>query len=257
MNVHAMAGTERIVARGVTKRFGSLAAIENVSLSITEGRFVTVVGPSGCGKSTMLRMLGGLVPATEGCIVIDGEAVTGPKPDKIGFVFQEPLLLPWKTAAENVEFPLSLRGVPAVERRERAEALLNLVGLSHSSNLFPSQLSGGMKQRVAIARGMVNNPRILLMDEPFAALDELTRTQMWEELLRIWERSRSTILFITHGLAEAIYLADYVLVMGTRPGRILEKIAVDLPRPRTMDMLGAPELGRIRNHIWHLIAGPK
>jgi NitT/TauT family transport system ATP-binding protein len=252
---------EVIAARGVRKTFGAanggLLALDDVSLSVREGQFVTMVGPSGCGKSTLLQILAGLVPASSGEVLIDGERMTGPRPDKIGLVFQEPLLLPWKTAAENVEFPLSLHGEKPGPRRERAQALLELVGLRDFSHAYPHELSGGMKQRVAIARGLVRNPRIVLMDEPFAALDEQTRTRMWSELLQIWARSRSTVLFVTHGLVEAIYLADVVLVMGARPGRIIERIEVNLPRPRTLDMVGSEALGQLRNRIWHLIADPQ
>jgi NitT/TauT family transport system ATP-binding protein len=245
---------EIIVSDAVSRSFGSFVAIDNVSLTVREGQFITIVGPSGCGKSTLLQILGGLVAPSSGEVLIDGEKLNGPRPDKIGMVFQEPLLLPWKTAAENVEFPLLLRHVSAKERRERSLALLDLVGLAASVGRYPHQLSGGMKQRVAIARGLVQHPRIVLMDEPFAALDEQTRSRMWGELLRIWERTHATILFVTHGLLEAIYLADTVLVMGTDPGRIIARIDVPLPRPRTYEMVGSAEAGRLRNQIWELVA---
>jgi NitT/TauT family transport system ATP-binding protein len=256
----AAAGPEVVAARAVSKAFGAGAAaftaLDDISLSVHEGQFISIVGPSGCGKSTLLQIIAGLSAATGGEVLIDGERVSGPRPDKIGVVFQEPLLLPWKSAAENIEFPLALRHEPAAQRHARSQALLELVGLHDSAHLYPHQLSGGMKQRVAIARGLVRNPRMLLMDEPFAALDEQTRTRMWSELLQIWARSRTTILFVTHSLIEAIYLADAVLVMGTRPGRIVERLDVDLPRPRTPDMVGSELLGQLRNRIWHLIAGP-
>jgi NitT/TauT family transport system ATP-binding protein len=249
-----------VAAKSINKSFGAgpkaMLALSDVSLNVSEGQFVTIVGPSGCGKSTLLQIVGGLNSATSGEVLLDGDRITGPRPDKIGMVFQEPLLLPWKTAIENVEFPLSLRGDPREQRRKRAEELLALVGLSDFAESYPHELSGGMKQRVAIARGLVCNPRMLLMDEPFAALDEQTRTRMWGELLRIWERSQSTILFITHSLVEAIYLADVVLVMASRPGRFIERIEVDLPRPRTVDMVGSDVVGHLRNRIWQLIAGP-
>jgi NitT/TauT family transport system ATP-binding protein len=245
---------EIIISNAVSRSFGSFTAIDNVSLTVREGQFITIVGPSGCGKSTLLQILAGLVAPSSGEVQIDGARLDGPRPDKIGMVFQEPLLLPWKTAAENVEFPLLLRHVPANQRRERSLALLDLVGLAGSVDKYPHQLSGGMKQRVAIARGLVQNPRIVLMDEPFAALDEQTRSRMWGELLRIWERTHATILFVTHGLIEAIYLADTVLVMGINPGRIIARIDVPLPRPRTHDMAGSAEAGQLRNHIWELVA---
>ena len=183
--------------------------------------------------------------------------ITEPRPDQIGIVFQDPLLLPWKSARDNVEFPLALRGEPKEKRRARARELLAMVGLSDFADSFPHQLSGGMRQRVAIARGLVRHPRLLLMDEPFAALDEQTRTRMWSELLQIWSASRATVLFVTHSLVEAVYLADEVLVMAAKPGRIIERLAVDLPRPRSLDMLGSPALGALRNRIWHLIAEPQ
>jgi NitT/TauT family transport system ATP-binding protein len=254
------ATSEVVAARALCKSFGdgatAFTALDQISLSINEGQFVSIVGPSGCGKSTLLQIIAGLSAASGGEVLIDGERISSPRPDKIGIVFQEPLLLPWKTAAENIEFPLALRHEAAEQRRRRSQALLELVGLPDCAALYPHQLSGGMKQRVAIARGLVRDPRVLLMDEPFAALDEQTRTRMWSELLQIWARSRSTILFVTHSLIEAIYLADAVMVMGTRPGRIIARLPVELPRPRTPDMVGSEVLGQLRNHIWHLIAGP-
>jgi NitT/TauT family transport system ATP-binding protein len=168
-------------------------------------------------------------------------------------MFQDAWLLPWKTAGENVEFPLSLRKVPSSVRRPRALAMLTLVGLDKFADRYPGELSGGMKQRVAIARCLVQEPRVLLMDEPFAALDEQTRTRMGNELLQIWEKTGRTVVFVTHGLTEAIYLADRVFVMGANPGRIIESFAVELPRPRNLDMIGSETFGRLRNRIWHLI----
>jgi NitT/TauT family transport system ATP-binding protein len=255
----AAAAPEVVAARGVNKAFGAgdtaFTALDDVSLTVREGQFISIVGPSGCGKSTLLQIIAGLSASTGGEVLIDGERVSGPRPDKIGVVFQEPLLLPWKSAAENIEFPLALQHEPAAQRHARSQVLLELVGLRDAAHLYPHQLSGGMKQRVAIARGLVRNPRMLLMDEPFAALDEQTRTRMWSELLQIWASSRTTILFVTHSLIEAIYLADAVLVMGTRPGRIIERLDVNLPRPRTPDMVGSEVLGQLRNRVWHLIAG--
>jgi NitT/TauT family transport system ATP-binding protein len=245
---------------GIEKVFGEGAnafhALQNISLSLSQGQLVAVVGPSGCGKSTLMQIIAGLTLASGGRVEIDGQAITTPQPDRVGVVFQEPLLLSWKTAIENIEFPLSLGATPAVERRQRARELLDLVGLEDFGEHYPHQLSGGMRQRVAIARGLVRNPRVLLMDEPFGGLDEQTRTRMWGELLRIHERSRTTILFITHSLIEAVFLADQVLVMATRPGRIIERIDVDLPRPRDLKLLGSERLGAIRNRIWDLISEP-
>jgi NitT/TauT family transport system ATP-binding protein len=175
-------------------------------------------------------------------------------PDKIGMVFQDPTLLPWKTALANIEFPLDLRGVARAARRERCAALIDLVGLRDFAEHYPHELSGGMRQRVAIARGLAQDPRLILMDEPFAALDEQTRTRMGHDLLDIWEKTRKTVFFITHSLTEAIYLSDVVMVMSPRPGRILETITIDFPRPRELDVIGSEGFGRIRNRIWRLIA---
>ncbi len=232
----------------------AVAALDDVSFEVAEGRFVTLVGPSGCGKSTLLQILAGLIGPSGGVVRIDGVPVTAPMPHKIGMVFQDPTLLPWKTALANVEFPLDLRGVDRATRRQRCLALLDLVGLHDFVELYPHELSGGMRQRVAIARGLATDPRLVLMDEPFAALDEQTRTRMGHDLLDIWERTGKTVFFITHSLTEAIYLSDRVLVMSARPGRILESIAIDLPRPRDLDLIGSAEFGRVRNRIWHLIA---
>ena len=247
-----------IVVEGVDKVFGTgakaLQALADITFTVPEGQFATLVGPSGCGKSTLLQILAGLVPASGGRVLIEGQPVTGPAPDKIGVMFQDAWLLPWKTALENIEFPLKLRRVPAGERRRRAQPLLDLVGLRDFAGFYPDQMSGGMRQRVAIARSLIQEPRVLLMDEPFAALDEQTRTRMGNELLQIWEKSGGTVVFVTHGLTEAIFLADVVFVMGARPGRIIERIVVDLPRPRPLDMIGTEGFGRLRNRIWHLIA---
>ena len=231
-----------------------LRALADVSFSVEEGRFVTLVGPSGCGKSTLLQILAGLIGATSGQVLIEGKRISAPMPDKIGMVFQDPTLLPWKTALANVEFPLDLRGVDRTLRRSRCSALLELVGLSEFADHYPHELSGGMRQRVAIARGLAQDPRLILMDEPFAALDEQTRTRMGHDLLDIWQKTGKTVFFITHSLTEAIYLSDVVLVMSPRPGRIIETIAIDFPRPRELDMIGSETFGRIRNRIWHLIA---
>ncbi len=256
----ARAGSVEIIkVERLSKQYGSgansLRALSDISLSVSEGQFVTVVGPSGCGKSTLLLILAGLVSPSSGDVWIDGAAVTGPLPEKISVMFQEAWLLPWKTAVENVEFPLMLRGAPFAIRRPRALSLLQLVGLEGFANRYPGELSGGMKQRVAIARSLVQEPRVLLMDEPFAALDEQTRTRMGNELLQVWEKFGRTVVFVTHGLTEAIYLADFVFVMSARPGRILERFHVELPRPRTIEMIGNEAFGRLRNRIWHLIGG--
>jgi NitT/TauT family transport system ATP-binding protein len=246
-----------IEVRGLTHRYasahGSVLALEDVSLSVPRSRFVGLVGPSGCGKSSLLMMLAGLVTPSEGSIEVAGSAVTRPAPERIGVVFQESSLLPWRSAIDNVAFPLKLRGVSRSEREARAEELLALVGLSGFEKRYPHELSGGMKQRVAIARGFCQDPPVLLMDEPFAALDEQTRMTLGDELLKIWDRQRKTVVFVTHGLTEAVYLCDEVLVMSARPGRIIERIAIDLPRPRTWEVMASAEFGILRERIWRLI----
>ncbi|MBM3485876.1 MAG: ABC transporter ATP-binding protein [Alphaproteobacteria bacterium] len=250
-------GAPVIEAKTVGKTYGvgraPVRALDGVSFAVPEAAFVSLVGPSGCGKSTLLQIMGGLVPSTEGEVLIDRERVAKPMPGKIAIVFQDATLLPWKTARANVEFPLELQGIGAAERRRRSDDMLNLVGLGDFTERFPHELSGGMKQRVSIARGLAQEPRIILMDEPFGALDEQTRIKMGQELLRIWEATRKTIFLITHSLTEAIYLSDRVLVMSHRPGRIVETLTIDLPRPRTYDMIGGVEFGRARNRIWSLI----
>jgi NitT/TauT family transport system ATP-binding protein len=244
--------------RNIVKSFSSgdrsVTAIDDISLSVDAGKFATVVGPSGCGKSTLLMLIGGLIKPTSGKVKVNGQELTSPRPDLIGMVFQDATLLPWKTALGNVEFPLQLRGVNAKKRLGRAQELLGLVRLESFAGHFPHELSGGMRQRVGIARGLAHDPPILLMDEPFSALDEQNRTRMGQELLRIWDVTRKTVLFITHSLTEAVYLSDVVFVMSASPGRIVETIEIDIPRPRSIDVIDTAEFGRIRNRIWHRIS---
>jgi len=228
-------------------------ALSEVSMDIKPGRFVVLVGPSGCGKSTLLMMLAGLRPPTSGSILINGAPIPEPDPNRVGVVFQEASLFPWLTAEENVEFPLALRGLPKAERRGKAEEMLKLVGLEGFGKRHPHELSGGMKQRVSIARGLVQDPPVLLMDEPFAALDEQTRMTMGDELLRIWAATGKTVVFVTHSLTEAVYLADEVAVMSARPGRIVDHMQVPLARPRTYDMLSGDAFGTLRERIWRHI----
>jgi NitT/TauT family transport system ATP-binding protein len=234
---------------------GPVHALSDIALSVEAGRFTVVVGPSGCGKSSLLMMLAGLRHQTSGTILCGGRPITDPDPDRVGVVFQEANLFPWLSALDNVAFPLALRGVAQPERIARARAMLELVGLGDAGGRFPHELSGGMKQRVSIARGLVQDPPVLLMDEPFAALDEQTRMAMGEELLRIWATTRKTVVFVTHSLTEAVYLADEVLVMSARPGRIIDCVAVELPRPRTYEMMAGAEFGRLRDRIWQQIRG--
>jgi NitT/TauT family transport system ATP-binding protein len=230
-----------------------VVALKDVSLDIKPGRFVVLVGPSGCGKSTLLMMLAGLRQQTSGIILVNGAPIPAPDPNRVGVVFQEASLFPWLTAEENVEFPLALRGVAKSERRAKAEEMLKLVGLEGFGKRHPHELSGGMKQRVSIARGLVQDPPVLLMDEPFAALDEQTRMTMGDELLRIWAATGKTVVFVTHSLTEAVYLADEVAVMSARPGRIVEILQVQLPRPRTYEMLSGDAFGALRDRIWRHI----
>jgi NitT/TauT family transport system ATP-binding protein len=238
----------------VFKTSGSeVTALADVSLDIKPGRFVVLVGPSGCGKSTLLMMLAGLRQQTSGTILINGTPISAPDPNRVGVVFQEASLFPWLTAEENVEFPLALRGVARAERRAKAEEMLKLVGLEGFGKRHPHELSGGMKQRVSIARGLVQDPPVLLMDEPFAALDEQTRMTMGDELLRIWAATGKTVVFVTHSLTEAVYLADEVAVMSARPGRIVDLLQVQLPRPRTYEMLSGDAFGSLRDRIWRHI----
>jgi NitT/TauT family transport system ATP-binding protein len=228
-------------------------ALADVSMDIKPGRFVVLVGPSGCGKSTLLMMLAGLRQPTSGSILISGAPIPEPDPNRVGVVFQEASLFPWLTAEENVEFPLALRGVAKGERRGKAEEMLKLVGLEGFGKRHPHELSGGMKQRVSIARGLVQDPPVLLMDEPFAALDEQTRMTMGDELLRIWSATGKTVVFVTHSLTEAVNLADEVAVMSARPGRIVDHLQVQLPRPRTYEMLSGDAFGTLRERIWRHI----
>ncbi|MFF4948368.1 ABC transporter ATP-binding protein [Streptomyces chattanoogensis] len=232
---------------------GEFTALDAVDLRIEAGEFVAVVGPSGCGKSTLLDLLGGLARPTGGRILLDGEPVTGPGLDR-GIVFQQYALLPWRTALGNVAFGLEATGVPRRERAARAREYLDLVGLSGFENRHPHELSGGMRQRVAIARSLAYDPDVLLMDEPFAALDAQTRESLQDELLRIWQRTGKTVVFITHGIEEAVYLGQRVAVMTSRPGRIKQVVPIGFDsRTQTDDLRSSPEFARYRHEIWTLL----
>jgi NitT/TauT family transport system ATP-binding protein len=225
-----------IVIEGLTKSFEPTRrqrhlALGDLSLSIGEGEFVSILGPSGCGKSTLLYVVGGFVPPSSGKVVVNGKAVTGPGPDR-GPVFQEFALFPWKTVLGNVMYGLLEQGAPKALAESKARGLIALVHLAGYEDFYPKQLSGGMKQRVAIARTLAYGPKILLMDEPFGALDAHTRTGLQRELLEIWERDRKTVLFVTHSVEEAVFLSDRVVVLTRSPGRIKAMIDIDLPRPR-------------------------
>jgi NitT/TauT family transport system ATP-binding protein len=237
--------------RSVTKTFGALTALDDVSLDIADGTFLSLVGPSGSGKSTLLDLLGGLTTPTSGEVLIDGRPVRGPGLDR-GVVFQQYALFPWRTARANVEFGLEGGPLGKRQRAERAREYLALVGLSGFEDRYPHELSGGMKQRVAIARSLAYDPAVLLMDEPFAALDAQTREQLQEELLRIWRRTGKTIVFITHGIDEAVYLGQRVAVLTSRPGRLKAVVDVDLG-DRAGDVRSSPGFGRQRHRLWELL----
>jgi NitT/TauT family transport system ATP-binding protein len=238
----------------ITKRFvsaeGTITAIDDVSFSVAEGRFVSIIGPSGCGKSTLFNIIGGLVGDYDGRVSVSGETVTGTHPS-IGMVFQEQSTFPWRTVLENVAFPLEIAGVPKAERRARAERFIAMVGLAGFARRYPVELSGGMRQRVALARTLASEPRILLMDEPFAALDEQTRLLLGDRVLQIQQALQQTTLLITHNLAEAVQLSDRVLVMSYRPGRLMRAVDIELPRPRDSEVVGSAEFGRYVAEIWH------
>jgi NitT/TauT family transport system ATP-binding protein len=236
----------------LTKYYRELEVLQDVSVDVRDGEFLSIVGPSGCGKTTFLRLIDGLEPHDGGEIRIDGRITTKPGPDR-AFVFQNDSLFPWRNVWDNAEFGLELQGRASSETRERVRALLDLVGLKGFERFYPRQLSGGMRQRVNLARALAVNPEVLLMDEPFAALDAQTREIMQTELLRIWESRRATVLFITHQIDEAVYLADRVLVFGRRPGRIQEDIRIDLPRPRNFEIKRSPEFTAYVARIWKLI----
>lgn len=245
-----------IEIRDLAKTFpveeGEITALAAVSLAIERGEFVSLVGPSGCGKSSLLRILAGLSRATAGAAVIDGDEVHMPR-DEVGIVFQRPVLLPWRRVIDNVLLPVDVARASRADYAERAASLLQLVGLAGFEKRYPAQLSGGMQQRVAICRALIRRPSILLMDEPFGALDAITREEMGVEILRIWNEVGATVLFITHSIPEAVFLSDRVAVMSQRPGRIIEMVPVALPRPRSLQLLGDPEFGRLSAHVRTLV----
>ncbi|GJH35828.1 ABC transporter ATP-binding protein [Paraburkholderia hospita] len=247
-----------ISVRNVGKSFhlnrrGHFVVLEDVSFDVAPGEFVALVGPSGCGKTTLLDLIGGLSTPDRGQILVGGREIDGPGLDR-GIVFQQYALFPWKTALGNIEFGLEAKGVDKRERRATAQRFLDLVGLGAFAGHYPHQLSGGMKQRVAIARALSYEPDVLLMDEPFAALDAQTREALQDELLRIWQRTGTTVVFITHSIDEAIYLGQRVLVMAAAPGRIAHALPVNVPRDDlSEDVRATPEFVRLRHEIWQLI----
>jgi len=239
--------------RNITKRFGTgdeaIVAVDDVSFSVAPGEFVSIIGPSGCGKSTLFNIIGGLTGDYDGSVTVEGSAVSGTHP-AIGMVFQEESTFPWRTVEDNVAFPLEIAGAPKAQRMERAAHFIALVGLQGFERRYPSELSGGMRQRVAIARTLASEPRILLMDEPFAALDEQTRLLLGDKVLQIQQTLQQTTLLITHNLTEAVQLSDRVLVMTYRPGRLKRSVRIDLPHPRDSEVVSSAAFGQFVAEIW-------
>ena len=242
----------KVEISGLSKWFGELEALRQIDMAVEQGEFISVVGPSGCGKTTFLRMVAGLEPATSGTILIDGQPLRGPGNNR-GFVFQNDSLLPWRTVLANALIGPEVAGRVGEKERKRTLDLLTLVGLGGFENYYPRQLSGGMRQRVNLARALAIDPDVLLMDEPFASLDAQTREIMQTELLRIWEQGRKTVLFVTHQIDEAVFLSDRVLVLARRPGRLQESVEIKLPRPRSLEIKRTPEFVTYVDHIWRLI----
>ena len=242
----------KLVVEGISKWFGELEAIASINASVKRGEFVSIVGPSGCGKTTFLRIIGGLESSSGGTAHLDGKLIDGPGRDR-GFVFQQDNLLPWRNVLSNAEIGPEIGGVKSPEQRSLTMKLLELVGLAGFEKYYPRQLSGGMRQRVNLARALAVNPDLLLMDEPFSALDAQTREIMQSELLRIWEEGRKTVLFVTHQIDEAVFLSDRVFVFARRPGRLEEIIDIDLPRPRELSLKRTPEFVALVDRIWKLI----
>ncbi|HEX3971344.1 MAG TPA: ABC transporter ATP-binding protein [Stellaceae bacterium] len=253
LSVQNISKTFRLRGAGTGKE-SLLPVLRSVSFDVRQGEIVSLIGESGCGKTTLLRIIQGLVRFDAGAVLVDGMSVTKPGRDR-GFVFQHASLLPWRSARQNVEFGLELDGVSAAERVSRAEGLLKLVGLAHAGDQFPHQLSGGMQQRIGLARALAIDPAILLMDEPFSALDAQTREVLQSELLRIHGETEKTTLFVTHDLDEAIYLSDRVVVLGAKPGRVKEIIEIPFahPRPTLPELRAEPRFHQIRGAMWSLI----
>jgi NitT/TauT family transport system ATP-binding protein len=242
-----------LVVDGITKRFttpdGVLTAVDNVSLTVAPGEFLGVIGPSGCGKSTLFNVIGGLTDGYDGRVSVAGETVSGPH-RSIGMVFQEESTFPWRTVIDNVAFPLEIAGLSKAERYEKARHFVNLVGLDGFERRYPAELSGGMRQRVSMARTLASEPKILLMDEPFAALDEQTRLLLGDKVLQIQQQLQQTTLIITHNITEAVQLSDRILVMTYRPGKVKRIVDIDLPRPRTSEIVSSEAFGRYVAQIW-------
>jgi NitT/TauT family transport system ATP-binding protein len=242
-----------LVVDDISVRFetpeGPVIAVDNVSLNVREGEFLSVIGPSGCGKSTLFNVIGGLLTHHTGVVSVAGEIIDGPH-KSIGMVFQEESTFPWRTVADNVAFPLELVGMPHAKRMERARTFINMVGLDGFEKRYPGELSGGMRQRVSLARTLASEPKILLMDEPFAALDEQTRLLLGDKVLQIQQQLKQTTLLITHNITEAVQMSDRILVMTYRPGKVKRIVDIDLPRPRTSEIVTSEAFGRYVAQIW-------
>ncbi|MGD0267344.1 MAG: ABC transporter ATP-binding protein [Candidatus Methylomirabilota bacterium] len=239
----------KVVVKNLTKRFGELLVLDNISFSVGEGEFLCIVGPTGCGKTTFLNCLSKLIPTTQGNIFID-DAVADPRKHHISFVFQEPTAMPWRTVAQNIAFGMELKRFPTDKLQERLKYILGLVGLSDTANLYPNQISASMVQRITVARAFVVDPDLLLMDEPYGQLDIKLRYYLEDELIRLWQTLKSTVIFVTHNIEEAVYLAERILVLSNKPTRIRAEVEVDLPRPRR---LIDPRFVEIRKTVTELI----
>lgn len=250
-----MAGLNPIIElEGVSKRYGDMLALDNVSLRIEKGEFVVIVGASGCGKSTILNMIAGFDHPSEGLVKVEGRQVTEVSPNT-GMVFQQYALFPWLSVLDNIAYGLKMKGMKKAERRAIAQQFVDMVGLKGFENAYPKQLSGGMKQRVTIARVLANDPAVMLFDEPFAALDAMTRQVLQEELVRIYEQSGKTIVFITHSIDEALMLSSRILIMSARPGKIAQDIVNDLPHPRNADVQLSEQYLAMKQKIWKTVQG--
>jgi NitT/TauT family transport system ATP-binding protein len=247
-------GRPLLVVDDIVKRFetpeGGVVAVDHVSFDVKQGEFLAVIGPSGCGKSTLFNIIGGLLDGYQGRIMVGGDTVAGPHPS-IGMVFQEESTFPWRTVIDNVAFPLEVAGMAKAERYERARHFVSLVGLEGFERRYPAELSGGMRQRVSMARTLASEPKIMLMDEPFGALDEQTRLLLGDKVLQIQQELNQTMLLITHNITEAVQLADRVLVMTYRPGRLKRFVEIDLPRPRSSEIVGSDAFGHYVGQIWN------
>jgi NitT/TauT family transport system ATP-binding protein len=242
-----------LVANNIIVRFetseGAVVAVDDISFNVRPGEFFSVIGPSGCGKSTLFNVIGGLLSTHQGTVSVAGETISGPH-QSIGMVFQEESTFPWRTVIDNVAFPLELVGMPKAQRTDRARHFIGLVGLNGFENRYPGELSGGMRQRVSLARTLASEPKILLMDEPFAALDEQTRLLLGDKVLQIQQQLKQTTLLITHNITEAVQMSDRILVMTYRPGKVKRIVDIDLPRPRTSEIVGSEAFGRYVAQIW-------